>query len=173
MRRRDGFHVHESPAQRPQVELPADLFELIELRVDRVLGDRRELRRRAGLRSGQGKAAPVVPCLLRRDRLRARGQDVATAAAGEALAIVGVVHPLVAVVIAELRDFGDLLVEHACAASAGGDRTEAEEAHARRAFTLELAIEVFPQALAARGRQSDHREVLEHRLLVVGNHVRR
>ena len=74
--------------------------------------------------------------------------------------------------IAEPRDFGDLLVEHG-AASAGGNRAEAEEAHARRPFALELAIELLPQALPARRGQSGDREVLEHRLLVVLDDVRR
>jgi hypothetical protein len=46
------------------------------------------------------------------------------------------VHPLVAVVIAELRDLGDLLVEHVGAAPARRHGAEAEEAHARGAFTL-------------------------------------
>ena len=68
--------------------------------------------------------------------------------------------------VPKLRDLGELALEDARAAAACFDGAEAEEAHARGAFALELAIELLPQALSARCRQTRDCEILEHRLLV-------
>src|SRR5207237_4970752 len=124
-------------------------------------------------RHGEPELPPLIPRGLRRDRLGAGRQHVAAAATGEPLAIAGVVHPLVAVVIAKHRDLGELPLEDARAASARRHRAEAEEAHAGGAFALELAIEVIPQALSARGCQARDREILQHRLLVSLDDIRR
>src|SRR5262249_28167815 len=72
----------------------------------------------------------------------------------------------------EVRDLGELPLEHVAAASACLNGPEAEEAHAGGSFALELAIEVVPQALAARRREAGDQEVLQHRLLVSLGHVR-
>ena len=64
LRRRHRFHVHERPAQRPDVDLLGNLFDLIELGVDRLLGHRVELHRDPGFRRLEAEAAPHVPRLL-------------------------------------------------------------------------------------------------------------
>ena len=146
--RRHTFHVHERPAERPQIDLLADLLKLRELLADGNFRHRVELHGDPSLGNREPEAAPCVPHFRRRNRLGAWRDHVSTAAAGESLTVVRVVHPLVAVVIAKRRKLGDHLLLCAGATAAALRGALAEEPHARRSLFLELSIQVVPQTLA-------------------------
>ncbi len=170
---RHTFHVHERPAKRPQIDLLADLFKLRELLTDGNLRDGVELHRDARLGDCEAKATPCVPHFRRRNRLGAGGNNVSPTAARETLTVVRVVHPLVAIVIAKGRKLGDHLLLCAGATATALRSALTEEPHARRSLFLELSIQVVPQALPGRRRETRFRQIPEHDPLARDDHVHR
>src|SRR6185436_19725449 len=97
----------------------------------------------------------------------------ATAAAGEPLAIVRVVYPLVAVVIAKRGQLGHHLLLRARATSSAGRRLLTEEPHAGGSLAHELPIQVVPQTLPGRRSEARLGEIPEHDLLARHDDVHR